>query len=88
MDHTETPDLTPASLDDCVAIDAVRLEAPTAFPDITFEMDRSNRLFRRVWNINHAVRLSRRVFQIDGVTWRYAIDGQEDGIVRYFSLSK
>jgi hypothetical protein len=88
-DHTEIEDFAPASLEDCIAIDAIRLAAPTAFPDITFEMDRSNRLFRRVWNINHTSRLNRKVYLIDGITWSYARDEQEgEPIVRYFSLSK
>jgi len=71
-------DSTP-SVEDCVAIDSIRKRMPTAFADVVYEMDKQNKLFQQIWNINYANRIIRRSFIADDVTYRlcYQTDGAE-----------
>ncbi|MFV0402309.1 MAG: MORN repeat-containing protein [Oscillospiraceae bacterium] len=85
-DGMEVEDNAPPSIEDCVAIDYVRQTDPTAFHDISFEMDKQNKLFIRLWNVNYAERISRRVFTVGDQTWRYCFLGDSEELPAYYSI--
>ncbi|MDL2232096.1 hypothetical protein LJC63_00760 [Ruminococcaceae bacterium OttesenSCG-928-L11] len=82
----EIEDNAPPSIEDCVAIDYVRQAQPTAFNDISFEMDKQNKLFIRLWNINYADKITRRVFTLDNQTWRYCYWAESGDAPAYYSI--
>jgi len=83
---TPIDDDFPPGVEDCVAIDDIRKRMPTAFADVVYEMDKQNKLFQRIWNINYANRIIRRSFIADDVIYRlcYQTDGAE--IPAYYSI--
>jgi len=83
---TPIEDNGPPRVEDCVAIDYIRRHEPTAFPNVMFEVDKQNRLFQRVWNINHADRVIRRAFLSDDVTLRFAYQSGGDTAPAYFTI--
>lgn len=84
----EYTDNLPPSIEDCVAIDFIRQKQPTAFAQISFEMDRTNRLFMYLYNINNAARIERRVYLVNDLTYRYCYQKPEDTTPMYFSVER
>jgi hypothetical protein len=50
-------------------------------------MNKQNKLFRRVWNINFASAIVRDSYVANGLVWRYCHD-VVDGPVVYFSVEQ
>jgi len=73
------------AIEDCIAIDFIRRQSPTAFANIAFEIDRQNKLFQRVWSIHHADRVPRRAFISDNGIYRFAYH-TDSGLAAYFSI--
>lgn len=75
-------------IEDCVAIDFIRLRQPAAFPQVMFEADRQNKLFVPITNINYANLIHRKTYLVNDVTCRYAYNQPEDAIPLYFSMER
>jgi hypothetical protein len=73
-------------VEDCVLIDHIRLQSPTAFADVAFEIDKQNRLFQRIWNINHADRIIRRSFMVNNLIYRFSYQPDNTATPAYFSI--
>ena len=69
-DAMELVDDSPASLEDCVAINTIRVTSPTAFGEVQFEIDSENKLFARIWNINYAGRVMRKAYGARGIMYK------------------
>lgn len=76
----------PPGVEDCVAIDSIRRSLPTAFGDILFEVDNQNKLFRRIWNINHAGLIRQEVFLADDVLYRLCYLPDSDEAPVYYTI--
>ncbi|MCL2056099.1 MAG: hypothetical protein FWH02_02640 [Oscillospiraceae bacterium] len=74
------------TVEDCVAIDFIRRQSPTAFADVNFEIDKRNKLFQRVWSINHADRVDREAFIAGDVIYRFAYMADSPGQYAYYSI--
>lgn len=59
------------SLEDCVAIRCLREETPTAFSNVTFQLDEQNKLFLAVSGINQANQITRFGRDANGLTYEY-----------------
>jgi antitoxin component YwqK of YwqJK toxin-antitoxin module len=79
-------DNNPPGMEDCIAIDYIRRHMPTAFSNITYEIDRQNRLFQRVWGISHADSVTRMTFLSGDVLMRFCYPPGEDGFPAYYSI--
>jgi antitoxin component YwqK of YwqJK toxin-antitoxin module len=83
---TEIEDNGQPGVEDCVAIDHIRRTSPTAYADVAFEMDKQNKLFRRLWNINYADRVLRKTFLVDDVTYRFCYQPDNTQTPAYYSI--
>ena len=83
---TQIDDNAPAGVEDCVAIDSIRKRSPTAFSDVGYEMDKQNKLFQRIWNINYANRIVRKSFLSDDVFYHYCYQTENDTAPLYYSI--
>ncbi|MDR2908712.1 MAG: hypothetical protein LBU86_02355, partial [Oscillospiraceae bacterium] len=73
-------------VEDCVAIDSIRFRVPAAFAGVTFEIDKQNKLFRQVWNINYANRVEREGYLAGDLIFRYAYIPEDDSAPAYYSI--
>ena len=77
------------TLEDCVAIDSVRVRVPTAFSNARFDIDRQNKLIRQVWRIDNSAVLNRMTRVADDITYRYCFYEQDNSeIPAYYSLER
>lgn len=83
---TEIDENPAPSVEDCVAIENIRRKEPTAFPAISFQLDGRNKLFHRVWNINHASRIVRRTFLSGDLTLRFSYTDEAGTSIAYYSI--
>ena len=58
------------SLQECVAVERVRLSKPTAFSSISYELTTMNRTHIAVSGINLAEAIYEEVYEVDGVRYR------------------
>ena len=65
-----TPENGAASLQECVAIERIRLTEPTAFSSINYEVTTLNRSYLQVSGINLANAIYEEVYDLDGVRYR------------------
>ena len=65
-----TPENGAAALQECVAIDRIRLMNPTAFSNINYELTSMNRTHIAVSGINLAEAIYEEVYELDGVRYR------------------
>lgn len=61
----------PPSLEDCVAIEVLRGAEPTAFSNVSYQLDQQNRLFVAVSGINYANQIQRWGLEQDGLLYVY-----------------
>ena len=80
-------DSTPVAVEDCVAIDAIRRSAPTAFSNVVFEMDKQNKLFLYIRNISYADRVVRQGRDADGLRYIYCSPLDAPGEPAYYSIT-
>ncbi|MDO4261628.1 MAG: hypothetical protein Q4C82_06080 [Eubacteriales bacterium] len=75
-----TPENGAPSLQECVAIERVRLSKPTAFSGISYELTTRNRSYVEVSGINLADAIYEEVYEIDNVRYRlcYQMDEPEE----------
>lgn len=84
----EIPDNSPPALEDCVAVDYLRQRLPTAFSNVVFELDKGNRLFVRLKNVNYASKIPRRSYMENDLLFRCVYqEGKSDDIL-YYSIEK
>ncbi|MEG1568468.1 MAG: hypothetical protein RR349_02870 [Oscillospiraceae bacterium] len=79
---------SPASMEDCVAIDFIRQTVPTAFPQVMFEIDNQNRLFVKLSNINYAAEIVGKAYLYDALTYRYFYPDKENTVPLFFSVER
>ena len=84
----EYQDGGPPSIEDCVAIDYIRQDTPTAFSNVVFQMEKQNKLFIRLQSINYASGISRNVYTVNGLTYRYCYPLGEEEKPLYYSIRK
>ena len=65
-----TLDRAPA-IEDCVAIEQLRTARPTAFSNVTYQLDKQNALFVQVSALNYANQIQRRALERDGLVYEY-----------------
>ncbi len=83
-------------IEDCVAIQQMRTNEPTAFSNVTFQMDEQNKLFVEVSGMNYANQIQRQILEKDGLVYEYCYPYQtgtvlDDGTsvpVMYYSIRK
>jgi hypothetical protein len=85
-DATPLEDSGQPGVEDCVAIDSLRLSSPTAFADVAFEIDKQNKLFGRVWSINYADRVNRKAYLVGELAYRYAYRPEDASTPAYYSI--
>lgn len=75
-----TPENGAAALQECVAIERIRLEKPTAFSSISYELTTMNKNYISVSGINLAEAIYEEVYELDGITYRlcYQMDEPDD----------
>ena len=75
-----TPENGAASLQECVAIEKIRLKQPTAFSNINYELTTMNRTHIAVSGINLAEAIYEEVYEVDGVRYRlcYQMDDPDE----------
>ena len=69
-EYEMTPENGAASLQECVAIERIRLTEPTAFSSINYEVTTLNRTYLQVSGINLANAIYEEVYDLDGVRYR------------------
>ena len=69
-EESMTPENGAAALQECVAIDRIRLMNPTAFSNINYELTSMNRTHIAVSGINLAEAIYEEVYELDGVRYR------------------
>ncbi len=79
-------DNTQIALDDCVAIDQIRITNPTAFSSVVFELDKYNKLFTRLVKMNFADLIVRNAYEDDGLLYKYSYYDNVGGNIAYFSV--
>lgn len=82
----EYTDGAPATIEDCVAIDFIRTAKPTAFSNILFEMDKQNKSFVYLMNINFAGKIDRKVLSEEDLTYKYCYDINNPEVLMYYSV--
>lgn len=75
-------------LQECVAIDLLRQSAPTAFSNVTFEMDRQNTFFVQVTGINYASSILRTAYLDGTLIYRCCYQLDDDQQMMYYTISK
>ena len=69
-DLTMTPENGAADVQECVAIEKVRLSVPTAFSSISYELTTQNKLYVKVGGINLAEAIYEEVYEENNVRYR------------------
>lgn len=72
-DLTMTPENGAADVQECVAIEKVRLSVPTAFSSISYELTTQNKLYVKVGGINLAEAIYEEVYEENNVRYRCVI---------------
>ncbi len=89
---TSSPDIyedsSQTTIDDCVAIDYLRLKTPTVFSNIIFQMDKSNSAFVELRNIDYAGKIVKLANYVDGLTYRYCFELSDRSTMQYFSVER
>lgn len=79
-EETMVPENGAVNLQECVAIEKVRMEKPTAFSTINYEMTTMNSTYTEVSGVNMAEAIYEEVYDVDGVRYRlcYEMDKPND----------
>ncbi|MBS6397839.1 MAG: hypothetical protein KH452_11940 [Clostridiales bacterium] len=90
VDFLEGEDMTPengaASLQECVAIERVRLNQPTAFSSIGYELSTLNRSYIEVSGINLADAIYEEVYEVDGVRYRLCYEMDDPNTLMFVTV--
>ena len=79
-EQTMTPENGAAALQECVAIERMRLKSPTAFSNINYQLTTMNRTYIAVSGINLADAVYEEVYELDGIRYRltYEMDNPNE----------
>lgn len=75
----------PPSIEDCVAIETLRQDKPSAFEDVIYQVNRQNKLVRNVWSISHASGVTRDSYLTENIIYRFCYD-EQSGESAYYSI--
>lgn len=81
----EYSDNIPPSIEDCAAIDIIRISKPTVFSNIYYEMDKQNKSFIYLKHINFGGKIVRKNFTSGDLTYKYCYDLNEPDKLLYYS---
>lgn len=81
-----TPENGAAALQECVAIEKIRLTRPTAFSNINYELTTMNRTHIAVSGINLAEAIYEEVYEVDGVRYRLCYQMDDPDEVMFVSV--
>jgi len=84
----ELDDNSQANLEDCVAINTIRIKNATAFSNIFFEIDNGNKLTHKIWNISYAGKILRKAYQLEDVFYKLCYNENDKDSVAFFSVEK
>ncbi len=76
------------AISDCVAIDSLRLQLPTMFSNIIFQMDKSNTSFVELKNVDYAGRIVKIARYDEGLTYRYCYELDNSEKIQYFTVER
>lgn len=78
--ETMVPENGSAALMECIAIEKVRMEQPTAFSNINYEMLTKNNTYTQVRGVNMADAIYKEVYDVEGVRYKlcYEMDQPND----------
>lgn len=81
-----TPENGAASLQECVAIERIRLTEPTAFSSINYEITTLNRSYMQVSGMNLADAIYEEVYDADGVRYRLCYQMDAPGELKFITV--
>lgn len=80
------PENGAAGLQECVAIEKVRMVQPTAFSTINYEMQTRNSTYTEVKGINMARAIYAEVYDIDGIRYRMCYEMDQPDELKFMTL--
>lgn len=81
-----TPENGAAALQECVAIERIRLTDPTAFSSINYEVTTLNRNYLQVSGINLADAIYEEVYDLEGVRYRLCYQMNDPGELKFVTV--
>lgn len=81
-------DDAPLAVEDCAAIESLRQDTATLFPNVVYTMDTRNRMYAEVRDISYAAKIVRRVYEVNGLTYTCCCTIEDMDTVRYFIIEK
>ena len=85
-DLTMTPENGAADVQECVAIEKVRLSVPTAFSSISYELTTQNKLYVKVGGINLAEAIYEEVYEADNIRYRLCYQMSEPDQLMFLTV--
>lgn len=85
-EETPTPENGETGLADCIAIDRIRMEQPTAFSSITFEQASRNKAYVQISGINRAEAVYAEVYETEGIRYKVCYEMDRPDQVMYVVL--
>ena len=85
-DLTMTPENGAADVQECVAIEKVRLSVPTAFSSISYELTTQNKLYVKVGGINLAEAIYEEVYEENNVRYRLCYQMDTPDQLMFFTV--
>ena len=76
-EESMVPENGAVNLQECVEIEKVRMEQPTAFSNINYEMITKNSVYTEVKGVNMAEAIYEEVYDADGVRYRLCYEMDE-----------
>ena len=81
-----TPENGAADVQECVAIEKVRLSVPTAFSSISYELTTQNKLYVKVGGINLAEAIYEEVYEENNVRYRLCYQMDTPDQLMFFTV--
>jgi antitoxin component YwqK of YwqJK toxin-antitoxin module len=81
-------DDAPLAVEDCAAIELLRQDTATLFPNVVYTMDTRNQMYAEVRDISYAAKVVRRVYEVNGLTYTCCCTIENMDTVRYFIIEK
>ncbi len=82
-EETMVPENGAVNLQECVAIEKIRMELPTAFSSINYEMSTKNSTYTEVEGVNMAEAIYEEVYDVDGVRYRLCYEMDQPNDLRF-----
>lgn len=82
------PENGAVTMQECVAIEEIRMKQPTAFSTINFEMMRKNNIYTEVRGVNMANAIYKEVFECDGIRYQLCYEMDQPNDLQFVTVEK